>query len=86
MNKPPATPVKKVESSQNAHIKFKAEQQHLAENVAKTLRRQQGFPLPENFDERIESEGWKYAEKMAGKYLEWISLKASNRKPARRAS
>lgn len=69
---------KKVDSDQSAHIKFKAEQRKLAESVAKTLRRQKEFPLPENFDERIEAEGWKYAEKMADKYLEWISTKAIN--------
>jgi hypothetical protein len=71
-------PAKKVDSDQSAHIKFKAEQKALAESVAKTLRRQKAFPLPENFDARIEAEGWKYAEKMAAKYLEWISTKASN--------
>ncbi|MEY4642000.1 MAG: hypothetical protein RLZZ227_1994 [Pseudomonadota bacterium] len=70
---------KKVESSQSAHLKFKAEQQKLAESVAKTLRRQKEFPLPEDFDERIEAEGWKYAEKIAARYLEWISMKGSSR-------
>jgi hypothetical protein len=68
---------KKVDSDQSAHIKFKAEQQKLAESVAGRLRRQKDFPLPENFDERIEAEGWKYAEKMADKYLDWISTKTS---------
>lgn len=75
-------PDKKVEAQQEAHRKFKAERHALAQSVAKSLRRDKEFPLPEDFDKQIEAKGWTYAEKMAGKYLNWI-LKKGSSKPAK---
>lgn len=71
---------KKIEAQQDAHKKFKAERHALAQSVAQSLKRDKEFPLPEDFDKQIETKGWAYAEKMAGKYLNW---KKASRKPAK---